>query len=172
MEDHPIHIVRPEADLSNEILSGWKEIATYLGKGVRTVQRYEMQLGLPVHRPAGKPKGSVLTTRAELDSWIAASPIRDTFGSTRAVTPAVSGLEAAINLRERLAKMHALHEEMSELRADLARSVEKLQQNLDTLCQPQWAVETGSRLSVVEQQFRNAQVLELLHQADQNRRAS
>lgn len=33
------------------LLSGWKEIANYLGKGVRTVQRYEYELLLPVvHR--------------------------------------------------------------------------------------------------------------------------
>lgn len=34
-----------------EILSGWKEIANYLRKGVRTVQRYERELGLPIRRP-------------------------------------------------------------------------------------------------------------------------
>jgi hypothetical protein len=31
-----------------EILSGWKDIANHLGMGVRTVQRYERELGLPV----------------------------------------------------------------------------------------------------------------------------
>jgi len=47
-----------------QILSGWKEIANYLGKGVRTVQRYERYMGLPVRRPAGKPSGSVFEPRA------------------------------------------------------------------------------------------------------------
>ena len=59
-----------------EILSGWKDIANYLGKGVRTVQRYERELGLPVHRPAGKYVGSVIVTKAELDRWVAAGPTR------------------------------------------------------------------------------------------------
>ena len=58
-----------------EILSGWKEIANYLGKGVRTVQRYERELGLPVHRPAGKPAGSVIAAKAELDAWVKAGPV-------------------------------------------------------------------------------------------------
>jgi hypothetical protein len=41
-----------------EILSGWKDIANYLGKGVRTVQRYGREMGLPIHRPAGmRPRG-------------------------------------------------------------------------------------------------------------------
>jgi hypothetical protein len=30
-------------------LNGWKEIAAYVGKGVRTVQRWEKAHGLPVH---------------------------------------------------------------------------------------------------------------------------
>jgi hypothetical protein len=51
-----------------EILSGWKDIANYLGKGVRTVQRYARELGLPIHRPAGKL--SVVAVKAELDEWV------------------------------------------------------------------------------------------------------
>jgi len=35
---------------SRMILSGWKEIASYLHCGVRTVQRWEMD-GLPIRRP-------------------------------------------------------------------------------------------------------------------------
>lgn len=57
-----------------EIFSGWKEIANYLGKGVRTVQRYERELGLPIHRPSGKSAGAVIATKAELDGWVNASP--------------------------------------------------------------------------------------------------
>src|ERR1700722_9471227 len=66
-----------------QFLSGWKEIANYLGKGVRMVQRYEWQMGLPVRRPAGKPRGSVVATKPELDAWIGASPIREAFHLTR-----------------------------------------------------------------------------------------
>src|SRR5262252_146292 len=38
--------------ISSEIMSGWKDIANYLGKGVRTLQRYEREGALPVK---GKP---------------------------------------------------------------------------------------------------------------------
>lgn len=84
--DSPQKIAAKRAELSgspsenkapSELLSGWKDIANYLGKGIRTVQRYELELGLPVRRPAGKVRGSVLATRSELDAWIAASPMRD-----------------------------------------------------------------------------------------------
>ena len=33
-------------------LDSWKEIAAYLRRDIRTVQRWEKQEGLPVHRPA------------------------------------------------------------------------------------------------------------------------
>ena len=56
------------------ILSGWKEIAKYLGRGVRTVQRWE-GLGLPVHRPHGSPRSAVSAVTGELDDWLARTPV-------------------------------------------------------------------------------------------------
>ena len=50
-------------------LTSWKEIATYLGKGVRTVQRWERQLNLPVRRP-GSQRRIVVAVREELDAWV------------------------------------------------------------------------------------------------------
>ena len=60
------------------ILNSWKEIAGYLGRGVRTVQRWEAQLGLPVHRPAGKEHSAVLAFSSELDQWLDSRPLRQT----------------------------------------------------------------------------------------------
>ena len=51
------------------ILNGWKEIANHLGRGVRTVQRWE-QLGLPVRRPKGTDRSAVLALSEELDAWV------------------------------------------------------------------------------------------------------
>lgn len=51
------------------ILGSWKEIAQYLGKGVRTVQRWEHELKLPVHRPSGARKGVVIAFPEELEKW-------------------------------------------------------------------------------------------------------
>ena len=50
-------------------LSSWKEIASYLGKGVRTVQRWERQFGLPVRRPSAKSH-VIFAVQQELDGWI------------------------------------------------------------------------------------------------------
>ncbi len=52
------------------ILSSWKEIANYLGKGVRTVQRWENELALPVHRPVPGSRRIVITTKEELAAWL------------------------------------------------------------------------------------------------------
>ena len=52
------------------ILNGWKEIANHLGRGVRTVQRWE-QLGLPVRRPNSRLRSAVICTSEELDAWVA-----------------------------------------------------------------------------------------------------
>ena len=50
-------------------LDSWKEIAAFLGRGVRTVQRWEREEGLPVHRLAHDKRGSVYARREELASW-------------------------------------------------------------------------------------------------------
>jgi len=52
------------------VLSSWKEIASYLGKGVRTVQRWERELDLPVRRPKPNEKQIVLAFPDELDAWV------------------------------------------------------------------------------------------------------
>ena len=52
------------------ILSSWKEIAGHLGKAVRTVQRWERDLGLPIHRPLPSKKHIVIAFPDELDRWI------------------------------------------------------------------------------------------------------
>ena len=50
-------------------LNGWKEIAAYLGKSVRSVQRWEATLGLPVHRIKTPDGQIVYSERTEIDEW-------------------------------------------------------------------------------------------------------
>lgn len=54
-----------------QLLSSWKEIAAYLGRTIRTCQRLESAMGLPVHRLDGSPKAHVFAYRNELDAWMA-----------------------------------------------------------------------------------------------------
>ncbi|MFZ0629825.1 MAG: hypothetical protein WA399_06155 [Acidobacteriaceae bacterium] len=53
------------------VLTSWKEIARYMGKGVRTVQRWEQDFGLPVRRPVGSSKTAILARPGDLDAWVA-----------------------------------------------------------------------------------------------------
>jgi Tol biopolymer transport system component len=47
----------------------WKDIATYLNRGVSTVQRWEKREGMPVHRHLHDKQGSVYAYRSEIDAW-------------------------------------------------------------------------------------------------------
>ncbi len=72
-------------------LDSWKEIADYLGREQRTVQRWERTEGLPVRRLQHGKAGSVYALKAELDAWLeqrskrgsAPSPVRRRRGSRR-----------------------------------------------------------------------------------------
>jgi hypothetical protein len=50
-------------------LDSWKEIAVFLKRGVRTVQRWERSEGLPVHRHKHWKRGSVYGLAAEIEAW-------------------------------------------------------------------------------------------------------
>ncbi|HET9281347.1 MAG TPA: tetratricopeptide repeat protein [Candidatus Angelobacter sp.] len=53
-------------------LDSWKEIASYLRRDVRTVQRWEKKEGLPVHRHLHDKLGSIYAYRNELTDWFKA----------------------------------------------------------------------------------------------------
>jgi hypothetical protein len=118
-----------ETSASSHILSGWKDIANYLGKGIRTVQRYEGDLRLPVRRPAGRARGSVVATKEEIDSWIAASPIRER-SKSGTDTGCVLSMET---MKKRIEEMVRLRSQMRELRVDLRDSLSVLSESLRSL---------------------------------------
>jgi Tol biopolymer transport system component len=59
-----------------ERLDSWKEIARYLNRDVRTVQRWEETGGLPVHRRVpGRLRGNpVFAYKTELETWLRQTP--------------------------------------------------------------------------------------------------
>src|SRR5215469_14961462 len=56
--------------MTGDILNSWKEVAGYVGRGVRTVQRWEVELGFPVRRPRGKNRSAVIALKPEIDLWL------------------------------------------------------------------------------------------------------
>ncbi len=67
----------PSQSSAASVLNSWKEIASYLGRGVRTVQRYERDLALPVRRPRGTSRSAVIALKEELDAWLRNAPSGD-----------------------------------------------------------------------------------------------
>ncbi len=56
-------------------LKSWRQIASYLNRGVRTVQRWNLYAGLPVHR-VGPARTPVVAFRSEIDAWLHSKPTR------------------------------------------------------------------------------------------------
>ncbi len=87
----------------SKMLSSWKEIAHFFGKGVRTVQRWEKTLDLPIHRPPGAPSNVVLARTSDLEEWMHRGPVSRVVGngavassSSDGVTHMLSELEQEI----------------------------------------------------------------------------
>ncbi len=103
--------------MRSPVLNSWKEIAQYLGRGVRTVERWEKELGLPVRRPRNHPRSPVVAIPSELDEWLRhdrriASP--DYGNGRRAVGLAVTRKQLA-------ATSKIIHQHSCELQQVLAR---------------------------------------------------
>jgi len=83
--------------MQRRILHSWKEIASYIGRGVRTIQRYEVQFGLPVHRPAGSSRSSVMAFSDEIDDWLSRTPTDSRRVMNLIVKPSEMGSETVLN---------------------------------------------------------------------------
>jgi hypothetical protein len=68
MSDTPARL--PGGPANGDRLNGWKDIAGHLGKSVRTAQRWEQELHLPVRRIHTASGEIVYALRHELDAWL------------------------------------------------------------------------------------------------------
>ena len=94
-------------------LTSWYEIAAHFNRSIRTVQRWERNLHLPIRRPNGV-RGIVLADAGELDAWFRSQ-------STARLKPeALAELELRLNQNiERLIQCGAeLTLKLHKLRAD------------------------------------------------------
>jgi len=101
-----------------KVLGSWKEIAAYLGKGVRTAQRWEHEFGLPVSRPKTAQKGAVSSSTDELERWLVTK--WEQLGSQKE-SPANAGSPngVAASIRD----FRRLRQENRELTHDLTRAM-------------------------------------------------
>jgi hypothetical protein len=122
----------PATVIAREVFSGWKEIANYLGRGVRTVQRYEEELQLPVRRPAAKRRGSVIAIKAELDGWVLSNTIRE-FPAFERRAPNPSQFGGVNLLMVRIQEMKRLYDEGNRLRNDLSAMRERFHESMQLI---------------------------------------
>lgn len=123
--------MRQSAAAAPLMLNSWKEIASYLGRGVRTVQRWELELGLPIHRIGKGKRSPVYATIAELNFWISTSD------AARVQQPRPQQIErtpkngGAIQDSHRLlASLHELARNMAEISVRQRHQAELLQARL------------------------------------------
>lgn len=67
--------MRLNTNAAPQLLNSWKEIAAYLDRGVRTVQRWEGEFRLPVHRIGRGKRSPVYAIASELNFWIATAGV-------------------------------------------------------------------------------------------------
>ncbi|MGA7521872.1 MAG: hypothetical protein WBW84_05290 [Acidobacteriaceae bacterium] len=120
-----------DGDLGNKnhVLTSWKEIASYLGKGVRTVQRWEKDFGLPIRRPIGSDKSAIIARTSDLDAWVAMRCATRNLPDGAAVRSR-NLLAVRSSLAAGLATAQMLHELHSTLLAEVRTALEGLQSEI------------------------------------------
>lgn len=124
--------------VAEEILNSWKEIANYLDRGVRTVQRWEAELGLPVRRPRGKSRSAVMAMRSDIDQWLRACPVSalgeagktETVETTNPMPPEFSEIRST---KELVARTHELRESLAQARLEFDGALGRLVKNLERM---------------------------------------
>ena len=109
-------------DASRGILNSWKEIACYLDRGVRTVQRWEVDLHLPVRRLRSERRGPVFALKSEIDLWLKQRPREKRNGDSPRQSDALGSLSRDLQLKSQ------------QLRLELKQSRDECESLLSRLC--------------------------------------
>ena len=111
-------------------LNSWKQIAAYLGRGVRTVQRWQAELRLPIHRVWNTPRSPVFAYTTELDEWLR----RQAGGLNPAhIKPYEIDGKLKQQIRANLERMQRLRKEISETRQTHKQLTSELRQQRKAL---------------------------------------
>jgi len=110
------------------VLNSWKEIASHVGRGVRTVQRWERDLGMPVRRPRAKSRSAVIAMSDEIDAWLRSAPTGELTGRSDSKTS-----EAVAFLHREMASHAELRNRCFELRIQNHEIVARLVENIKLL---------------------------------------
>src|SRR5215471_760219 len=110
---------------AKDILNTWKEIAQYLNRGVRTAQRWERELALPVRRPRAKSRSAVLALRTEIDVWLRSCPSQQPLQIGEGKFTAKSPL-APTSTQQLISESRQFREDLRHSRKQLATALSEL----------------------------------------------
>jgi predicted DNA-binding transcriptional regulator AlpA len=129
--------------ISSTILNSWKEIAHYLDRGVRTVQRWEKDLAFPVRRPRGKSGRVVIALRSDIDNWLSSRPLAKADFPRIAQQSDLEDVEPPPPLSDLVQESRLLRARISHSRGELrevvmrlTRSIERNRAELDATSSP------------------------------------
>jgi hypothetical protein len=124
--------VRLNTNSAPRLLNSWKEIASYLDRGVRTVQRWERELGLPVHRVGTGKRSPVFAVVTELNFWVSTTAAARNGEAPRPqlVRVPVAGPKIAQESKRLLSNMHELARNLAEASVRQHREAELLQKRI------------------------------------------
>ena len=96
---------------SDERLTSWKSIGAFFERDERTVRRWEVERGLPVHRVPGAGRGGVYAYTGELTEWLKTADTAGDLTSSedgRAVEPEISSVHQGSEARTAWASRRTL----------------------------------------------------------------
>jgi|SRR5690242_8813307 len=140
----------PQTTTTRQVLHSWKDIANYTGRGIRTLQRYEVGLGFPIHRVAGKPRSAVLAFSDEIDAWLSKAPTAST--TAEAVSRPVTAAQATERMEWSM--------EWTAVAAKAKRSQETAQATYEACrLQAQRVQEMMERIKAIRLRVRNRRIV-------------
>jgi phage terminase Nu1 subunit (DNA packaging protein) len=122
----PEAILTPATNGNLQVLDSWKEIAAFLRRSVRTVQRWERDEGLPVRRHHHMKRGSVFALASDLAAW---QRIRQAIQHKHAVPHAMTAAKMD-ELKKQMAllmKLTSAHVKLMQEGKKLAQMHEKIE---------------------------------------------
>ena len=115
------------AETKSDLLNSWKEIATYLSRGVRTVQRWE-KFGLPVRRLSPGSRVAVMASTRDIDRWLESARVHG-FN----VPQNAEHLLSRGALLDSVQQLRSLRKAVATLREDGRHALTQLMDNLAAL---------------------------------------
>lgn len=117
--------MRQSANSATLILNSWKEIADFLQRGVRTVQRWERDLSMPMHRIGSGKRSPVYATIPELKFWMSTAEV-DRVQKAQISEPRTKSTRPIQESRRLLAAAHTLAQSLANATARQQRQAEIL----------------------------------------------